>query len=107
MPPDSTASFSEDLTRAYLDCDAAALRKDYWAKRLTQQGKFLAIATLNDHYLALAAVVRDRLMTRWIHSAQTFFDQQSRTVAYLSAEFLLGPQLGNNLLCLGIRDAVD
>lgn len=107
MPPNSTASFSGDLTRAYLPVDPQTLRHDYLEKLLSQQGKFLAVASLNDHYLALAGVVRDRLLTRWIHSAQAYFDQRSRTVAYLSAEFLLGPQLGNNLLCLGIRDAVE
>jgi glycogen phosphorylase len=107
MPPNSTASFSADLCKAYLPVDPQTLRHDYLEKLLCQQGKFLAVATQNDHYLALAGVVRDRLLTRWIHSAQTFFEQQSRTVAYLSAEFLLGPQLGNNLLCLGIRDAVN
>jgi starch phosphorylase len=107
MPPNSPASFSTDLTPAALPVDPQTLRADYLEKLLCQQGKFLAVATQNDHYLALAGVVRDRLMKRWISSAQTFFGQQSRTVAYLSAEFLLGPQLGNNLLCLGIRDAIE
>ena len=86
--------------------DAATIRQDFLDKLLRQQARFPAVATLNDDYLALAYVVRDRLLTRWIDSAQTFFDRSSRTVAYLSAEFLLGPQLGNNLLCLGLQDAV-
>jgi starch phosphorylase len=69
------------------------------------QGKFPAIATLNDYYQALAYVVRDRLLQRWVSTATTYTRQSSRTVAYLSAEFLMGPHLANNLINLGICDA--
>jgi glycogen phosphorylase len=67
-----------------------------------QQAKFAAVATQHDYYLALAYTVRDRLLHRAIKSAETYFEQRSRTVVYLSAEYLLGPHLGNNLLNLGI-----
>lgn len=48
-----------------------------------KQGKFRQVATPNDWYLALAYTVRDRMMHRWIRTAQTYFEQKSRTVAYL------------------------
>jgi starch phosphorylase len=70
------------------------------------QGKFPAIATPHDYYMALAYTVRDRLFHRWIATAETYTQQGSRTVAYLSAEFLMGPHLGNNLINLGIYDQV-
>src|SRR5262245_22106737 len=70
------------------------------------QGKFPALATQNDYYQALAYAVRDRLLQRWISTAAAYTKQGSRTVAYLSAEFLMGPHLGNNLINLGIHEEV-
>ncbi len=68
------------------------------------QGKFPALATKTDYYMALAYAVRDRMLQRWISTAAAYTKQGSRTVAYLSAEFLMGPHLGNNLINLGIYE---
>ncbi len=70
------------------------------------QGRFPDVASPNDYYQALAYTVRDRLLHRWIKTAQSYKNNRSRTVCYLSAEYLLGPHLGNNLICLGIMDEV-
>ena len=69
-------------------------------------GKFPALATRNDYYMALAYAVRDRMLQRWISTATAYTKQGSRTVCYLSAEFLVGPHLGNNLINLGIEETV-
>ena len=83
-----------------------ALKQAFLDNLFYMQGKFPALATSKDYYLALAYVVRDRLLQRWISTAAAYTKQGSRTVAYLSAEFLLGPHLGNNLVNLGIYERV-
>ncbi|KAI9129932.1 glycogen/starch/alpha-glucan phosphorylase [Acaryochloris sp. CCMEE 5410] len=70
------------------------------------QGKIPATASQNDYYMALAYTVRDRLLQRWLATAETCMQPQVKVVAYLSAEFLEGPHLGNNLINLGIYDEV-
>ena len=66
-------------------------------------GKLAPVATRHDAYLALSYAVRDRLMTRYLAGVEAISASPRRVVAYLSAEFLIGPQLGNNLLMLGIQ----
>jgi glycogen phosphorylase len=83
-----------------------ALKNSFLDDLFYIQGKFPALATKNDYYMALAYAVRDRMLQRWISTASAYTKQASRTVAYLSAEFLMGPHLGNNLINLGIFDRV-
>jgi len=66
------------------------------------QGRVPVLATPTDWYMALAYTVRDRIMNDWVNSIHRLRDQSIKLVGYLSAEFLLGPHLGNNLLNLGI-----
>ncbi|HVW39136.1 MAG TPA: glycogen/starch/alpha-glucan phosphorylase, partial [Pirellulales bacterium] len=67
-------------------------------------GRFPEIATKHDYYLAAAYAVRDLMLARWVRTASTYYEHASRTVAYMSAEFLIGPQLGKNLISLGIYE---
>lgn len=84
--------------------ERAAIRKSFINNLYYVQGKFPRLASTNDYYMALAHTVRDRLLQRWISTAAKYTEQGSRTVAYLSAEFLMGPHLGNNLINLNIYD---
>ncbi len=68
-------------------------------------GRLEAVATKHDLYFALAMTVRDRLFHRSVASMENYGGADARRVAYLSAEFLLGPHLANNLLNLGITEA--
>ena len=67
------------------------------------QASLPAIATPNDWYMALAYSVRDRMLARWVSTVRTYAARDVKVVCYLSAEFLIGPQLGNNLVNLGIE----
>jgi len=91
---DRTGINVETLKRAFLD------------NLFYIQAKFPKISTKNDYYMALAYTVRDRLLNRWLNTTQTYLEKSPRTVAYLSAEFLMGPHLGNNLINLGLYEGV-
>ena len=73
------------------------------------QAKPLQHATRNDWYMALAHTVRDRILERYITTLDTITGAHSdaKVVAYLSAEYLTGPHLGNNLICLGIWETAQ
>ncbi|MGB0523360.1 MAG: glycogen/starch/alpha-glucan phosphorylase [Flammeovirgaceae bacterium] len=92
---DRTGLDPETLKRAFLD-------NLYYI-----QGKFPARATKIDIYKALAFTVRDRCIQRWLTSNKAYKDADARVVRYLSAEFLLGPHLGNNLLNLGLYEVME
>ena len=80
----------EDLAQSFLD------------NLFFVQGRSVERATVNDLYMALAHTVRDRLVERWIQTVKNYQSQDVRVVCYLSAEFLTGPHLANNLINLGI-----
>src|SRR5688572_12189977 len=98
-------------TEAAVSADAAA---PDLANRLIenlhhQQAKLPANATRNDWYAALAYSVRERVLDRYISTldAITGVSGDVKVVAYLSAEFLVGPHLGNSLVNLGLRDQAE
>jgi len=68
-------------------------------------GRPASVARPHDYYKALALAVRDRMQHRWLSTTQTCFDLQRKVACYLSAEFLMGPQLGNNLFSLHLEAA--
>ena len=71
------------------------------------QAKSPSLATQHDHYMALSLAVRDRLLQNWVDTAEAYTRQGVRTAAYLSAEYLLGPHLDNNLVNLGMRQEAE
>jgi starch phosphorylase len=95
VTPESTRTglAADTLARAVLDNLA------YLQARLPE------IATAYDWYMALAYSVRDRMLARWVRTVRGYAVRDLKIACYLSAEFLIGPQLGNNLINLGIEDS--
>ncbi len=96
----------------YADPERAGIDSDAVFDGMTEHlfftlGKLATTASLRDLYMALSYAVRDRLMTRYLASQEAIRARPQKTVAYLSAEFLIGPQLNNNLLNLGIKKEAE
>jgi starch phosphorylase len=87
--------------------DAEALAQSFLDNLFFVQGRSVERATVNDLYLALAHTVRDRILERWLATNRSYQTQDVRMVCYLSAEFLTGPHLANNLINLGIHDQAE
>ena len=96
----------------YLDSEKAGMDSEALFKGMTSHlfftlGKLATSASHHDLYMALSYAVKDRLMTRYLASQEVIRKKPQKTVAYLSAEFLIGPQLSNNLLNLGITKEAE
>jgi len=70
------------------------------------QARVPELATLNDWYMAVACTIRDRMLDNWTKTIKQL-RKDVRAVCYLSAEFLLGPHLANNMINLGIYKEVS
>ncbi|MFA5718016.1 MAG: glycogen/starch/alpha-glucan phosphorylase [Desulfobulbaceae bacterium] len=83
------------------------LRKAFLENLFYVQGRaLLENATRNDLYMALAYTIRDRLLQGWLHSLSRYFNNDTKVVFFLSAEYLPGPHLANNLLNLDLQNQV-
>lgn len=98
----SSEFVSADSPRAGLT--VADIKQSFIEHLIIGMGRAPSVATLHDEYTALALTVRDRMLRCCVQTLETAAEKGSRVVAYLSAEFLPGPHLSNNLLNLGITD---
>jgi len=58
-------------------------------------------------YRAVAYIMRDLLVERWIDTQKRYYRNKRKRVYYLSLEFLIGRSLGNALINSGFFDQMD
>ncbi|OBG93933.1 glycogen phosphorylase [Mycobacterium sp. E3251] len=105
-PSDGLAPARADLVEhSRTGMSAAALQRAINDHLRYSIGRPAAARRPEHYYRALALAVRDRMQDRRVVSTQTSLDLGRKVTCYLSAEFLMGPQLGNNLLNLGMERA--
>jgi starch phosphorylase len=67
----------------------------------------LEASSIIDQYHALSITIRDRLMDQWLETIETYKQKDVRVLGYLSAEYLLGPHLQNDLLNLDLTQQTE
>lgn len=107
-----TASHSPTHPLALAPVTAPPSTPDDFAKQFLHnlnfdRGVALSASSAEDRYLALAHTVRDYLMARWLEDLRRQKQTQAKAVCYLSAEYLLGRQLDNNLLAADLTEIAE
>lgn len=98
------SSVFKDWVTFHKGIDARAVElsfKDHLQYSLSKHPDF---ATTNDLFLSLALTARDRLIEGWIRTQQLYYDKDVKRIYYLSAEYLMGRALINNLINLDIYE---
>lgn len=90
----------------FKDMTKEGISKSFLASREYLLAKDQYTATLHDNFMALALVIRDRIIERWITTQQKYHSSNVKRVYYLSMEFLLGKMLESNILNLDLQEQV-
>jgi starch phosphorylase len=86
---------------------AAEFEQDLLSNLYYRRGTTVESASAQDAYETLALTVRDRLAERRARTAAAHHAANPRWVYYLSAEYLMGRQLEQNLLYSGTGEMVE
>src|SRR5277367_5712401 len=100
--PEQTVLVEDDRTAISVE----ALKRAILDNLFYIVGATLEAASDEQFFSALAYTVRDRILARWFATWDSYKKHDVRVVSYLSAEFLMGPYLANNLLNLQLEEPI-
>ncbi len=95
---------TQPIARTVAPNEVAAILHSFTDHLLYSLAKDQYSATALDRFMSLALTVRSRLTDRWIATQQRYYKKDAKRVYYLSAEFLMGRALANNLINLGMLE---
>jgi starch phosphorylase len=78
--------------------DAESIRRSLYQHLVFTVGKDPITATDRDWFYAAAAVVRERMIERWMATMRSYYVEDRKRVYYLSLEFLMGRTMTNSML---------
>ena len=87
--------------------DAEKFRENLSARLRRQYGKDISQANSHDLFDAVSASVQELIMPAWMATRHEYEKKPTKQLYYLSAEFLMGRALSNNLINLGIKEEVQ
>ena len=70
----------------------------------TVRGVSVDEASMEDAYMALAAIIKERVTKQWFETTHGYQQDKKKQVYYFSLEFLLGRMLEQNIMALGLQD---
>ncbi len=96
--PAKPLSVSSERTKTTIH----ALKQSFINSLFCGLGRTSFNASTNDIYTAVSLAIRERIFDKGVKTVENMVENQTKMVAYLSAEYLPGPHLENNILNLGI-----
>jgi len=89
-----------------MDFDKEKFKESIRTRLKRNYGKNLEEANSHDIYDAVSSAVMDHIQTNWMATRKEYEERKIRQMYYLSAEFLMGRALGNNLINFGLMESV-
>src|SRR5574344_1303162 len=86
--------------------DAEKFKANLSGRLRRQYGKDISQANKHDLFDAVSASVQEVIMHAWMATRREYEKKPVKQVYYLSAEFLMGRALSNNLINMQIKDCV-
>jgi glycogen phosphorylase len=89
-----------------MEFNANEFKENLSARLRRQYGKDISQANKHDLFDAVSASALELIMPNWMETRQQYEKKNTKQLYYLSAEFLMGRALSNNLMNAKIKDAV-